>query len=90
MDIILMCLWCDISVRQHYKVAIIPSVTGSHCPNKIKSNTKNEHVCFEVKILSHIILYIENLKVRPGQVSLLYKKRDKRRQIPFRFEAYGP
>ena len=32
-DIIWMCHQCDISVRQHYKVVIIPSVTSRHHPD---------------------------------------------------------
>ena len=32
-NIIRLCLWCDISVRQHYKAVIIPSVTSRHRPN---------------------------------------------------------
>ena len=32
-DIIRLCMWCDISVRQHYKVVIIPSVTSRHHPD---------------------------------------------------------
>ena len=32
-DIIRLCMWCDISVRQYYKVVIIPSVTSRHLPD---------------------------------------------------------
>ena len=32
-DIIWLCLQCDISVREHYKVIIIPSVTSRQCPD---------------------------------------------------------
>ena len=30
--IIRLCLWCDISVKQHFNVVIMPSVTRGHRP----------------------------------------------------------
>ena len=39
-DIIRMCLQFDISVRQNYKVVIIPSVTSRHCPNMTRTVLK--------------------------------------------------
>ena len=39
-DITRLCLRRDISVRQHYKVVIIPSVTSRHRPDMIRNVLK--------------------------------------------------